>query len=100
MACGSGYTGKPRPAVVIQNDGFSGTLSNAVFPLTNEPISAPILRMPVQPTPENDLHTSHLIVDNLTTAPCGTLGHRIGLLADSDLPRRNPSLLVFPGLVR
>jgi len=100
MACGAGYTSKPRPAVMIQNDGFSGTLSNGVFPLTSEPISAPILPIPVQPTPENGQPTSHLMVDNVTTAPRGTLGHRIGLLADSDLLRLNPSLLVFPGLAR
>ncbi len=100
MACGSGYTGKPRPAVMIQNDSFEGTLSIAVFPLTSEPIGAPILRISVQPTPENGLHTSHLMVDNVTTAPCGTLGHRIGLLADSDPLRLNASLLLFPGLAR
>jgi mRNA interferase MazF len=85
---------------MIQNDSFEGTLSIAVFPLTNEPISTPILRIPVQPTPENSLHTSHLMVDNVTTVPCGTLGHRIGLLADSDLPQLNTTLPVFPGLAR
>jgi mRNA interferase MazF len=100
MACGAGYTGKPKPAVMIQNDNFEGTLSIGVFPLTNEPMDAPILRIPVQPPPENGQPTSHLIADNVTTAPCGTLGHRVGLLADSDLLRLNPSLLVFPGLAR
>ncbi|MFN9622743.1 MAG: antitoxin MazE-like protein [Cyanobacteriota bacterium] len=82
------------------HDRFEAPLSIAVFPLTNEPISAPILRTPVQPTPENGLHTCHLMVDNVTTLPCGTLGHRIGLLADSELPRLNTTLLVFPGLAR
>jgi mRNA interferase MazF len=82
------------------NDRFETPLSIAVFPLNNEPIGTPILRIPVQPTPENGLHTSHLMADNVTKVTCDTVGHRIGLLADSDLPRRNPSLLVFPGLVR
>lgn len=40
------------------------------------------------------------MVDNVTTVPRGTLGHRIGLLADSNLLRLNPSLLVFLGLAR
>ncbi len=82
------------------NDRFEALLSIAVFSLTNEPISAPILRIPVQPTPENGLHTCHLMADNVTTVTCGTVGHRIGLLADSELPRLNTTLLVFPGLAR
>lgn len=41
MAGGSGYAGKPRPAVIIQDDGFAETLSIAVCPLTSAPIDAP-----------------------------------------------------------
>ena len=37
MAGGSGYAGKPRPAMISQNDGFAETLSIAVCPLTSEP---------------------------------------------------------------
>ena len=40
MAGGPGYASKPRPAVIIQDDGFSETLSIAVCPLTSEPIDA------------------------------------------------------------
>ena len=101
MAGGSGYAGKPRPAVIIQDDGFAETLSIAVCPLTSEPIDAPILRIPVEPTPENGLRkTSRLMMDKVTTVPRGTLGHRIGWLADADLLRLNRSLLVFLGLAR
>ena len=54
----------------------------------------------MEPTPENGLRqTSRLMVDIVTTVPRGTLGHRIGLLADSNLLRLKPSLLVFLGLV-
>ncbi len=34
MAGGLDYAGKPRPAVIIQDDGFTETLSIAVCPLT------------------------------------------------------------------
>ena len=101
MAGGPGYAGKPRPAVIIQDDGFSETLSIAVCPLTSEPVEAPILRLLVEPTPENGLrNTSRLMVDKVTTVPKSRLGHRIGQLADDDLLRLNRSLLVFLGLAR
>jgi len=101
MAGGPGYAGKPRPAVIIQDDGFSETLSIAVCPLTTEPVEAPILRLLVEPTPENGLrNTSRLMVDKVTTVPKSRLGQRIGQLADDDLLRLNRSLLVFLGLAR
>jgi len=101
MAGGPGYASMPRHAVVIQDDGFSETLSIAVCPLTTEPVEAPILRLLVEPTPENGLrNTSRLMVDKVTTVPKSRLGHRIGQLADDDLLRLNRSLLVFLGLAR
>jgi len=101
MAGGPGYASKPRPAVIIQDDGFSETLSIAVCPLTTEPVEAPILRLLVEPTPENGLrNTSRLMVDKVTTVPKSRLGQRIGQLADDDLLRLNRSLLVFLGLAR
>jgi mRNA interferase MazF len=101
MAGGPGYASKPRPAVIIQDDGFSETLSIAVCPLTSEPVEAPILRLLVEATPENGLrHTSRLMVDKVTTVPKSRLGQRIGCLADEDLLRLNRSLLVFLGLAR
>ena len=101
MAGGPGYAGKPRPAVIIQDDGFSETLSIAVCPLTSEPVEAPILRLLVEPTPENGLrNTSRLMVDKVTTVQRSRLGQRIGQLADDDLLRLNRSLLVFLGLAR
>ncbi len=101
MAGGPGYASKPRPAVIIQDDCFSETLSIAVCPLTSEPIQAPILRIQVEPTPENGLRaTSRLMVDKVTTVPRSRLGQCIGCLADDDLLRLNRSLLVFLGLAR
>ena len=53
MAGGPGYASKPRPAVIIQDDGFTETLSISVCPLTSHPIEAPMLRIQVKPSPEN-----------------------------------------------
>jgi mRNA interferase MazF len=101
MAGGPGYASKPRPAVIIQEDGFTETLSIAVCPLTSQPIEAPMLRIKVAPSPENGLRAaSRLMVDKVTTVPKSRLGQRIGRLADDDLLRLNRSLLVFLGLAR
>ena len=87
--------------MIIQDDGFSETLSIAVCPLTSEPVEAPILRLLVEPTPKNGLrNTSRLMVDKVTTVPKSRLGQRIGCLTDDDLLRLNRSLLVFLGLAR
>lgn len=101
MAGGSGYAGKPRPVVIIQDDGFPATLSITVCPLTSEPIEAPILRIMVEPTLENGLRTiSRLMADKVITVARSRLGQRIGRLADEELLRLNRSLLVFLGLAR
>ena len=101
MAGGPGYVSKPRPAVIIQEDGFTETLSIAVCPLTSQPIEAPMLRIQVAPSPENGLRAAtSLMVDKVTTVPKSRLGQRIGRLADVDLLRLNRSLLVFLGLAR
>ena len=101
MAGGPGYASKPCPALILQDDGFTETLSIAVSPLTSQPIEAPMLRIQVEPSPENGLReTSRLMVDKVTTVPTSRLGQRSGRLADDDLLRLNCSLLVFPGLAR
>jgi mRNA interferase MazF len=101
MAGGPGYASKPRPAVIIQDDCFPETLSIAVCPLTSQPTEAPILRVLVEPSPENGLReTSRLMVDKVTTVPRSRLGQCIGCLADDDLLRLNRSMLVFLGLAR
>ena len=101
MAGGSGYAGKPRPVVIVQDDAFAERDSVTVCLISSSSTDLPVLRIPVEPTPENGLRkTSRLMVDKVTTVPRGTLGHRIGWLADADLLRLNRSLLVFLGLVR
>ena len=101
MAGGPGYASKPRSAVIIQDDCFPETLSIAVCPLTSQPTEAPILRVLVEPSPENGLReTSRLMVDKVTTVPRSRLGQCIGCLADDDLLRLNRSMLVFLGLAR
>jgi mRNA interferase MazF len=98
---GPGYAGKPRPAVVVQDDDFSATRSVTICAFTTDPTDAPLLRIRVQPGEENGLRSpSSLMVDKLTTVPRERVGERIGRIGDEDLVRLNRALLVLLGLAR
>ena len=101
MAGGSGYAGKPRPVLIVQDDAFAERDSVTVCLITTDPADLPVFRIPVEPTADNGLRAvSRLMVDKIATVQRSRLGHRIGQLADDDLLRLNRSLLVFLGLAR
>ena len=96
----SGDAGKPRPAVIIQDDLFDATASVTICALTSDPTDAPILRVPIEPDESNGVRKrSRVMVDKITTVPRARLGDRVGRLADDDLTRVDRAILVFLGLV-
>lgn len=98
---GADYAGKPRPAVIVQDDDFDATRSITIGAFTTDPTKAPLFRIPVQPNERNGLHAAcNLMVDKLTTVPKEKLGSRIGRLDDEDILRLNKAMLVFLGLAR
>lgn len=93
------YPGKPRPAVIVQEDRFNQTASITLCAFTTDPTEAPMLRMAIEPTHRNGLKiASRLMIDKVTTVPKSRLGKRIGKLGDKDLVRLNRALTVFLGL--
>jgi mRNA interferase MazF len=98
-AAGSGYVGKPRPVVIIQDDRFDATGSITVCAFTTDATEAPLFRLAVVPDDINGLRgESRLMVDKVTTIPRAKLGERIGRLGDDDMVRVARALLVFFGL--
>jgi mRNA interferase MazF len=96
---GTNYAGKPRPAVIIQDDHFDATSSITICALTTDPTDAPLFRLAVEPTERNGLRAScRLMVDKITTVSKAKLGSRIGRLDEEDLLRLNRAILVFLGL--
>ena len=96
---GTGYAGKPRPAVVVQDDRFDATASVSVCAFTTDATEAPLFRLVTEPDDDNGLRlTSRLLVDKITTVPRTRLGERIGRLAAADLLRLNRAIAVFLGL--
>ena len=96
---GASYTGKPRPAVIVQEDRFNQTASITLCAFTKDPTEAPLLRMVIEPTNRNGLkNASRLMIDKVTTVPKTRLGKRVGKMSDEDLVRLNRALTVFLGL--
>lgn len=76
-----GDYGKPRPALVIQSDGFNQLRSVMVLPLTSELYAAPLIRIDVAPSASNGLRRrSHIMVDKAATISRTKIGQRIGQL--------------------
>ena len=93
------YAGKPRPAVVLQDDRFDATGSVTICPLTTDSTDAPLFRLSIEPTERNGLRSpSQLMVDKITTVPKTRVGRHIGRLSDQDITRLNRSVVVFLGL--
>lgn len=98
-AAGSGYAGKPRPVVIVQDDRFDATDSITVCAFTTDQTEAPLLRLAVTPDDRNGLREPcSLMVDKITTVPRRKLGERIGRLADEDMVRLGRAVVVFFGL--
>lgn len=98
-AAGSGYVGKPRPVVIVQEDLFDATASVTICAFTTDETDAPLFRIPVDADATTGIRQpSRLMVDKITTMPRSKLGERIGQLSEEDLARLGRSIVVFLGL--
>lgn len=96
---GNDYAGKPRPAVIVQDDSFDGTDSITICAFTTDPTDAPLCRLVVEPNERNGLRSAcRLMVDKITTVPKTKLGAQVGRLDDEDMVRLNQAMTVFLGM--
>jgi mRNA interferase MazF len=99
VAGGKDYAGKPRPAVIIQDDRFDATASITICAFTTDQADAPLFRLAIVPNQENGLRAPcRLMVDKIVTVPKSKIGFRVGRLDAEDLLRLNRAILVFLGL--
>jgi mRNA interferase MazF len=94
---GGSYAAKPPPALIIQDDLFSGTESVAVIPLTTAVADAPIARVAV-PTTTGITQPSFVMIDKITTVRRSNLGARVGRVSTTLMTDIERSLMVFLGL--
>ena len=99
VAGGPDYAGKPRPAVILQDDAFDATASITICPFTTHSVDAPLVRLPIDPSERNGLRAaSQLMIDKITTVSKSKVEMRVGRLSDEDIVRVNRAVLVFLGL--
>lgn len=94
----TGDFGKPRPALIIQSDQFSGTGTLTVLLLSGTPADAPLIRLTIQPTPGNGLRKeSQIMVDKAMSVKRDKLGEPFGHLDDETMISVNRSLALYLG---
>lgn len=99
VAGGPDYAGKPRPAVILQDDPFDATASITICPFTTHAVDAPLLRLPIEASEQNGLRVaSQLMIDKITTVSKKKLETRVGRLSDEEIVRVNRAVVVFLGL--
>ena len=93
--------GGPRPALVVQSDLFANHATVTVLPVTSAAVDAPLIRLPVEPSPDNGLRTaSFVMVDKAISIRTDRLGPPFGRLATADMTRVNRALALFLGITR
>ena len=96
-----GDFGKPRPALVMQTDALSEHPSITVLLVSSTWIDAPLLRVGVQPTPENGLQKpSQVMVDKAMTIKRDKVGPAFGRLDANTMVEVERCLAVFLGIAK
>lgn len=93
-----GDFGKPRPALVIQSDQFSETATITVLLLSGTLVDAPLIRLDVEPSPENGLRKrSQVMIDKTMSVRRDRIGEPFGRLDDGTMIAVTRSIALFLG---
>lgn len=96
-----GDFGKPRPALVIQADQFNENATVTVLPVSSTLVTAPLLRIAVQPSAENGLQKpSQVMVDKAMTVKRDKVGPAFGRIDANAIVEIERCLAVFLGIVK
>jgi mRNA interferase MazF len=80
VAARGAYTGKPRPALIVQSDLFNPTHSSVtVCPITSECVDAPLFRITLPPGPRTGLRAvSQVMIDKIASVPRQAITAEVG----------------------
>ena len=81
------YTGKPRPAVIVQSDLFNPThASITICPVTSDCVDAPLFRLTLPPGSRTGLKVvSQVMLDKIVSVPRAAITAEIGECDDREL---------------
>jgi mRNA interferase MazF len=97
----SGDYGKPRPALVVQDDAFALLESVTLLLISSDLRDSPLMRITLHPTPQNGLRRpSQVMIDKAMTVPRSRLGQTIGRADARTMQSVDDALSQFVGLAR
>ena len=87
VATRGAYTGKPRPALVVQADAFNPThASVSLCPITSDCVDAPLFRVSLPAGPRTGLEVpSQVMVDKIVSDPRDAIDRAIGRCESTEL---------------
>jgi mRNA interferase MazF len=94
VAARGAYTGKPRPALVVQSDLFNPThASITICPITSDCVDAPLFRITLPPGERTGLRAvSQVMVDKIVSVPRSAVTAEIGRCEDTELAATEDAL--------
>jgi len=94
VAAKGAYTGKPRPALVVQSDLFNSThQSVTICPITSDCVDAPLFRVPLPPGERTGLKApSQIMVDKVVSVPRASVAEEIGRCNEEELAAAEDAL--------
>lgn len=100
VATKGSYTGKPRPAVVVQADVFNEThASLTICPITSDCVDAPLFRVAVTAGARTGLQVpSQVMVDKVASVPRAAISRAIGRCAASEMDAVDAALRLWLAL--
>jgi len=101
VAARGAYTGKPRPALVIQADVFNPThASVTVCPITSDCVDAPLFRLTLPPGSRTGLRgVSQVMIDKIVSVPRAAISGEIGECDAREVDAVDDGLRRWLGLV-
>ena len=87
VATRGAYTGKPRPALVVQSDRFNPTHASVTLcPITSDCVDAPLFRPGLPQGQRTGLREdSQVMVDKIVTVPRTAIGSVLGACTPGEL---------------
>jgi mRNA interferase MazF len=87
VATKGAYTGKPRPAVIVQADIFNQAHASVTLcPITSECIDAALFRVPMPPGDRTGLAApSQVMIDKIVSVPRVAISRAVGRCSDDEI---------------
>ena len=100
VAARGAYTGKPRPALVVQSDLFNRThASVTICPITSDCVDAPLFRLTLPPGARTGLRAvSQVMVDKIVSVPRTAITGEIGQCDDREIEAVDDGLRRWLGM--